>query len=254
LVQADKMASLGLLVSGIAHEINNPNNYISLSAPLLRKAWESLSPCIQECRQRLGDMVIGTIPLPEFMENIGKLMDGIEEGSRKIKRIVASLKDYARQDSLEMRAVDINTVAKSAVNLTMPLIKKRTKNFSISCTPSPLIIKGNLQRLEQVVINLVQNACESLASEVQSIQVRCEEQGGKAALLVTDTGCGIQPENMNKIVDPFFTTKRESGGTGLGLSVSLGIVKEHGGEMLFQSEMGKGTTVTLLFNSMEPNG
>jgi polar amino acid transport system substrate-binding protein len=147
-----------------------------------------------------------------------------------------------------MHDVDINVVVRSAINLTMPHIKKKTKHFSVEYAAAPLHINGNLQRLEQVVINLVQNACDALTDDTQSISVRCVARDDKAAIVVADTGSGILPENLAKIVDPFFTTKRESGGTGLGLSVSMGIIKEHHGDMNFESEPGNGTTVTLLFN------
>jgi len=247
LIQADKMASLGVLVSGIAHEINNPNNYISLSTPLLRSAWETIAPAVKNKPDCFDGLTVGSIPLPEFMGGIGTLIDGIEEGSQKIKNIVNRLKDYARQDSLEISTLDINAVVKSAVNILYPFIKKKTVNFSMKFTPEPVFIDGNSQRLEQVVINLVQNSCDALASPDQSVEIRCEARSDGAAIIISDTGCGIPQENLNKIVDPFFTTKRATGGTGLGLSVSMGIIREHNAQMLFSSEPGKGTTVTLLF-------
>lgn len=249
LVRANKMTSLGFLVSGVAHEINNPANYISMSAPLLRRAWESVMPFINNSRGGDGgDILVGGMNFQEFARNLDRLMEGIEEGARRIKRIVADLKDYVHQSPGDLcRVIDLNTVVQTTVNIMGAAIKKRTKRFSLTLHESPLSVKGNPQRLEQVVINLVQNACDALTAPEQSLSVSVERCDAPfVAVVVRDEGCGIRPEDLPKIADPFFTTKREKGGTGLGLSVSAGIVKDHGGQLKFESAVGKGTTVFML--------
>jgi PAS domain S-box-containing protein len=248
LIQADKMASLGVMVSGIAHEINNPNNFITMSMPLLRQAWESILPVVEQYEKQGGALKIGSMDYAEFMQNFDQLMNGITEGSKRIKRIVSDLKDYARIETMDMnRMFDLNEVTQSAVNLMNNMIRKRTKTFSLELFKNRLPVKGNAQRLEQVIVNLIHNACDALTSSEQSISITTDVRGNnRTALVVTDHGCGIAPEDLSKITDPFYTTKRETGGTGLGLSISAGIVKDHGGELQFQSEPGKGTTVTLI--------
>ncbi len=253
LIQADKMASLGVMVSGIAHEINNPNNFITMSMPLLRQAWESILPAVEQYRKQGGSLKIGSMDYAEFMKNFDQLMNGVTEGSQRIKRIVADLKDYARIDTMDMnRVFDLNEVTGSAVNLMNSMIRTRTKAFSLTLYNDRLPVKGNVQRLEQVIVNLIHNACDALTSPDQSISVITELRGdSRVALVIADRGCGIVREDLPRITDPFFTTKREKGGTGLGLSISAGIVKDHGGELQFQSEPGKGTVVTLLLPAGE---
>jgi len=251
LVQADKLVSLGLLVSGIVHEINNPNNFISLSTPLLRKAWDCIVPVLERHTNETKDLQIGSIAFQEFVGNIDKLLCGIEEGSRRITRIVSDLKDYSRFDTQNLKClIDLNAVVKSALTLMEPMTKKSTKNLKSIMHEAPLIIEGNYQRLEQVLINLIHNACDALRSCDESITITTNPGKNKDVVItVKDEGCGICKSDLDKLVEPFFTTKREKGGTGLGLSVSAGIVKDHNGKMLFESEPGKGTTVTLIFNT-----
>lgn len=249
LVQADKMISLGLLVSGVAHEINNPNNYIMLNIPLLRKVWETVLPVLKEyCREK-EDFKIKHMSFLEFSENVIPLMDGIAEGSKKIQNIVADLKNYARMD--QPRAfleVDLNRVVQSAVNLIFVYIRKACSRFSCVLLEEPLIIKGSFQKMEQVAVNLIQNAVDSLTDPGQKIQVETfkDTANGKAGIRISDEGKGIAPEDLSRITDPFFTTKRDSGGTGLGLSITHGIIKDHEGELIFNSTPGKGTVVTIL--------
>ena len=248
LIQADKLMSLGILVAGIAHEINNPNNYISLSLSLLRKSWESLKPFFDKHKSDLDKVYIGSMQFQEFLLNIDTLFSGISEGSQRIKRIVSDLKDYARQDTLDFSGiVDVNKIVLSSVNLMNSMIKKHTKFFFLNLFSGEILIKGNAQKLEQVVINLIHNACDALLSCDQEIRVSTElGDDQQAVIVVSDKGCGILRENLSKITDPFFTTKRNKGGTGLGLSVSAGIIKDHKGTMLFESEPGKGTKVTII--------
>ena len=248
LIHADKLMSLGILVAGVAHEINNPNNYISLSISLLRKAWENLLPFVETKQNELQEINIGSMPFSEFVLNINTLFNGIAEGSQRIKRIVSDLKDYARHDSFEFNHdTDINKVVSSSVNLMNNIIKKHTNIFTLNLSEDPVFIKGNPQKLEQVIINLIHNACDALTSKDQSIVVSTGlKDKDHAVIVVSDQGCGIPKEIINKITVPFFTTKRNKGGTGLGLPVSARIIKDHKGELYFESEPGKGTIVTVL--------
>jgi PAS domain S-box-containing protein len=244
LQQADKMASLGVLVSGVAHEINNPNNFISLNTPILKSAWESAMPVLEEYYKNNSSFEMGGVSYEDMKDMMPELFEGLEDGTTRIASIVNDLKNYARKDVSNYEfSVDVNQVVNNAVNLLNNQLKNGTKNFSIELMESPVFIKGNSQKLEQVVVNLLQNGCNALMSKDRSLSIDIKEDDGFCLIKVIDEGVGIPKEYMGQLTDPFFTTRRSSGGTGLGLSVSAGIIKEHGGELTFESEVDKGTTV-----------
>jgi len=172
----------------------------------------------------------------------------MQDGAKRIKRIVNDLKDFARRDDLaDKTPIDLNGVVRTALRLVEPTVRKATNRLHVEYDDGIPLVLGNGQRIEQVVINLVLNACQALpdADRGISISTRYNQTTESAILVVRDEGVGISPENLSRLTDPFFTTKRESGGTGLGLSVSDGIIKEHGGNLWFESTPGAGTTVTL---------
>jgi signal transduction histidine kinase len=248
LVHLDKMAALGTLVSGVAHEINNPNNFIMLNAPVLSDACKSVMPILDEYYAANGEFLMGGLPYSEMRENIPALFSGIFEGAKRIKNIVDNLKGFARVETPDMtQSVDMNAVVKSALGLLGNLIRKSTRNFTADYAGDPPVLKGNFQRIEQVVVNLVQNACEALPDRHKGIRIKVRSDRGAQKVVVTvqDEGVGIPANHLPHVLDPFFTTKRNIGGTGLGLSVSSGIVNDHGGSIDFASTVGKGTTVTL---------
>jgi len=250
LVQADKMISLGVLISGVAHEINNPNSIAMLNTSMLFRAWESARPILDEYYRENGDFLVAGLQYSEMCEQIPRLFLELEESARRIKNIVHDLKDYARQDTTRhMEPVDLNEIAKAAVRLNHNKIKNATRNFSTDLAPDLPPIRGNRQRLEQVLINLIQNSCEALTGQDAAISIasRYEATSDEVEILVHDQGTGIAEEIINRITDPFFTTKRSYGGTGLGLSVSAGIIKEHQGRLRFASSPEDGTTATISF-------
>jgi len=248
LIQADKMATLGILVSGIAHEINNPNTFILLNARIFSKIWNSAMPILDRYYQENGDFNLAGMPYSQAYERIGLLVSGISEGSQRIQRIVQGLKDYARLDPGDMnQSVNINSVVEASILIVNNLIKKSTEKFTYEYGRDIPSIRGNAQRLEQVIINLLTNACQSLQDKSKglSISTSYDKSSGRAVIEVCDEGIGISPDDLKHIMDPFFTTKRSSGGTGLGLSISHNIVSSHKGELNFISELGKGTKVIL---------
>ena len=249
MTQASKMVALGTLVSGMAHEINNPNNFIMLNAPLLLEAWESGRPILEEYYEKHGDFLLGGMKYSEMRENIPILFSGIFDGSKRIKQIVEDLRDFARRDTSDMTQwVDVNAVLKSAVTLLSNTIMKSTNHFSTEYGKNLPLLKGNFQRFEQVIINLIQNACQALPDPQGGISVTTSYDEKKRSILISiqDEGMGIPPEALPRIMEPFFTTKRDSGGLGLGLSISSRIVKEHGGALAFISEPRKGTTAKII--------
>ncbi len=253
LVQADKMAALGVLVSGVAHEINNPTGLILLDIPILKRAHRDTAPILEEHFRERGDFPIGGVPYTEMRDEIPRIHDEMLEGAHRIKRIVNDLKDFARRDDTgDKGAMDFTAVVKTAIRLVDPTIRKATNSFTAACEEGLPQVWGNAQRIEQVVVNLLLNACQALPDTARKIalDIRHDREQGQVVLQLRDEGVGIDPEHLSRLTDPFFTTKRDSGGTGLGLSVSAGIVKEHGGTLTFESEVGKGTTVTLMLPAM----
>lgn len=250
LQQADKMISLGLLVSGVAHEINNPNSIALLNVPILFRAWESAKPILDEFYGENSDFSIGGIEYANMRHEIPRIFMELEESAVRIKQIVVELKDYARQEtSGQMVAVNINDAVQSAVRLTSNTIQKRTRKFVTHYAEEDLMVEGNKQRLSQVVINLIQNSLEALENTQKSLTIstRYNAKVDGVEITIADEGTGIAPEDLKQVTDPFFTTKRNIGGTGLGLSVSAGIVKEHNGLMNFSSELEVGTQVEIVF-------
>jgi PAS domain S-box-containing protein len=249
LMQASKMVALGTLVSGVAHEINNPNNFIMLNTPILSEAWHNALPILEDYYRENGDFVLGGMKYSEIRENISRLFSGILDGSKRIKQIVDDLKNYVREESSDLtQPVDVNGVMKSAVSLVSNMIKKATNHFSVALAEDLPTLKGNFQRLEQVMINFIQNACQAVPDNSRGIRVstRFDRERDYIVVTVEDEGTGIPPDILPHIRDPFFTTRHDKGGVGLGLSISSRIVEEHCGTMEFTSEPGKGTTVSVL--------
>ncbi|MEW6593604.1 MAG: response regulator [Thermodesulfobacteriota bacterium] len=250
LIEADKMASLGVLVAGVAHEINNPNNFITMNTPILRQAWEDFAPILEAHLADHGDFTVAGIPYTEMRHHVPELFAGIADGSERIRKIVLNLRDYARQGTAAMdQLFDLNQVVRAALTLLANPLKKATSHLTVEYGEALPLIRGNFQRAEQVVINLIQNAYQSLADPEQrlTIAISTDKKRKEVVLRVRDSGCGIAKKNLRHIQDPFFTTRRDTGGTGLGLSISAGIMEEHGGRLRFTSQPGKGTTASAIF-------
>ncbi len=246
LFQAAKMASLGTLVSGVAHEINNPITSVMLNAPILGKVWSSVTPLLDKICREDGDFHVGNMSYSQLRERVPVLLSDIEDGAMRVKGIVGDLKDFARQTPSEMNdVVDINTAVSKAIALVKNLIKKSTNHFLVDYGENLPQFKGNAQRVEQVVINLLVNSCQALKDSEQSLKVTTghNKRSYKLVVEIRDKGVGMPPEVLKRIKDPFFTTKRDDGGTGLGLSISDRIIQDHGGTIEFSSQSNKGTTV-----------
>lgn len=247
LIQADKMASLGILVSGVAHEINNPNNFILLNGRFLEKVWEDIYPILQKYFNENGDFVVSGMMFSEADEKIIRSIIDIGKGSKRIQNIVQNLTEYARKDSGVLSyEVDIKKVVEFAIKIVDNLIRNSTEHFMLNIDDDLPKLKGNSQQLEQVFINLITNACQSLKEKSNSITLNVMQKGELILCEVIDEGIGIEEEDLKYILDPFFTTKRESGGTGLGLSISYKIIKAHGGELKLSSRSGYGTKAEII--------
>ena len=252
LIHADKMASLGLLVAGVAHEINNPNTSIMLNVPLLTKIWEDVLPILEDHEARHGAFTLANLPIKNAKEEIPRLLSGIAGGSERVKHIVENLRNFGRlNEGRNLGPIAINDVVEFAVSLLEGQIDRFTDSFSVEYGRDIPMFEGDFQEIEQVVINLINNACQAVSSRASGISVATVHHDGHVLVRVSDEGEGIPEQNLNKIMDPFFTTRGDEGGTGLGLSVSFGIVKQHGGSLEFDSTLGRGTTATILLPALD---
>lgn len=256
MMQTDKMVSLGTLVSGVAHEINNPISSIMLNIKVFDKFWQAAQPVIDGYYEENGSFDVGTMAYPDLRDRMPQLLQFSYEGVERVKRIVGDLKEFSGQKPSDIvEPVNLNEVVEKATGLISSLIKKATTNFQIEYYENMPIFPGNSQRLGQVVINLVVNACQALTDPRQKVLLKTGylEESEEVFLEVIDEGPGMAPDVLERAKDPFFTTKRDSNGTGLGLSISDTIIRNHGGWLSFQSVKGEGTTATFRLPRYSPN-
>ncbi len=257
LLQADKMISLGTLVAGVAHEINNPIGLIALGAPTLRSAWEAALPVLDAHDAAGGGLEVDEMAWADLRAEMPGLLDAMESGVRRIRTIVEHLGRFSRDQSISLSAeIDLNGVIDATLALLENPIRKATHRLSVVQTPDLPLVRGNFQRLEQILVNLILNACHALPDPDRALEIRTDVDaaGARAVLTVRDEGAGIPPENLKRVRDPFFTTRRESGGTGLGLAITARIVEQHDGRLDIRSEPGRGTAVEISFPSSETFG
>lgn len=243
-----RLASIGVLSAGVAHEINNPNNAIQFNASLVSKAWKEITKILDEYQEENGDFALGGLPYSEVRDTFPKLLSDISGNSERIRRIVLNLKHMARQDEGEYdQVIDVQAVLETAMMILHNQIQKHTDNCSLHIPEGVPRIRGNSQQLEQVFINVLLNALQALTERSQSVQISVVHRPVSQCvdIQVRDQGCGVNERNIGRLTEPFFTTRKETGGTGLGLSISRSIMEKHGGKLLFESQVGKGTKVTI---------
>jgi len=250
LLQADKMSSIGALSAGVIHEINNPNNYIAMNARMLSKAWTDIMPILDGYYRENGNFSVAGIPYNDARTEIQKLTTGIQDGSERIKEISARLRAFATTvPRLPADLFDINKAVEKAVEFTRYEIQNSTRSLIVRLSDTVPPVAGNARQIVQVLINLITNACQALSSKNQAIRIATEgtdEKPPAVKIIVEDEGRGIPSEDLPFVTNPFFSTKRDKGGIGLGLSISNDIVTRHNGKMRVQSETGKGTRVEVL--------
>jgi PAS domain S-box-containing protein len=250
LIQASKMTALGTLVSGVAHEINNPNQLVLMNATLLRSAWDDALPVLDAHRQEQGEFRLAGLAYAEMRANVPALLREVQDGARRIERIVRDLKDFARPPGGGTRKpYALNDAVQRALRLLSHSIRTRTGRFEVVLAGDVPMMVGDVQQVEQVVVNLVINALEALPDRERGVRVTTAFDPAERAVVleVRDEGVGIPADHLARLCDPFFTTKRESGGTGLGLAITSTLVRGHGGRLTFSSEPGRGTSAVVRF-------
>lgn len=251
-VHQEKMASIGQLAAGVAHEINNPMGFITSNLSTLAKYVERLSGFIrlQRCAVEGCDGAVvselremeRSIRLDFILDDIGTLIRESLDGADRVRHIVKSLKSFSRADDGERAVTDINSCIESAITITWNEIKyKATLEKELSDLPGVLCSPN---QLNQVFMNLLINAVQAIEKEGK-ITVRTWRDGSRVCASVSDSGCGIPADIVSRIFEPFFTTKKVGAGTGLGLSISYELIQRHGGDILVDSVPGKGSTFTV---------
>lgn len=246
--KSSRLAAIGELAAGVAHEINNPNSVIQLNLKTVQSVIGETCNILETYRQEVGDFELGGMPFSVLRQELPQLVADALECSGRISRIVEDLKDFSRQgEPGEIELVELNDVVQTAARLVNASIQKATNRFELHFAPALPPVRGSFQRLEQVVVNLILNACQALTATDQAISLTtCHCPAScQVRLTVRDEGAGIRPQDLPLITEPFFTTRRRSGGTGLGLSVSQRIVEDHGGTLQFTTSPETGTLVTL---------
>ncbi|MDE2925517.1 MAG: ATP-binding protein [Acidobacteriota bacterium] len=247
LVQSEKMASLGQLVAGIAHEIKNPLNFIYGNTDFLRQYVQKLEEVIRFYDSHSGlkpddretlDSLRRRINYDFVIEDLDRLMDNFEEGAQRIHAIIGDLRTFSRMDVDKTQRVPIQEPLDLALNLLHNEYRDRIriqKDYGdvppVECHPG---------RLSQVFMNVLSNACQAIPGRGE-IRIRTSTDNGEAVIEIEDDGSGIRKEHLGKVFEPFFTTKAVGQGTGLGLSISYGIVQQHQGSIQVESEVGHGT-------------
>ncbi len=246
LQQADKLASIGQLISGIGHEINNPNQFIKGNIKIIEQSLADMLPIIDEYHKEHPDLKIARLKYDFFRENILMLVRDMAQGSERIKNIVEGLKRFARRDEGHLiDKVDINTLIDESARLVHKEVNK-TADIELDLARELPTFVGNYQKIEQVIINLLINAGQAIPEGRRGrIKIATKFEDGNVVVDVMDNGKGMSENTLKHIFDPFFTTRRGRGGTGLGLSIAYGIIEEHKGTISVTSRVGDGTTFTI---------
>ncbi len=263
LVQSEKMASIGTLAAGVAHEINNPVGFVMSNVKTLSEYIETYNGAIEritliqkETDRDEQQCLLGALhawlqgqDMDFLQEDVSELLSDTLDGTARIKDIVAGLKEFSHVDqSTDFKPADLN----EAIEQTLKIANNELKYNANVVTRLDDIstVNCNVGQIRQVLLNLIINAGHAVG-EQGNILIKSGQTDKHIFISVTDNGCGIDPALQKKIFDPFFTTKDIGKGTGLGLSIAYGIMEEHGGVIRVQSTPGKGTRFTLLFPAQE---
>ena len=252
-LQQEKMASIGQLAAGVAHEINNPIGFITSNLNSLGKYLSRMSDFIHLQRRALaspGDASLReevrqkekSLKMSFILDDSMKIIEESLDGSERVQKIVQSLKSFSRSDDGKRAPADINECFESAVNIVWNEIKyKAALKRELGLLPQTLCYPN---QLNQVFMNFLINAVQAIENQ-GTISVRTWHEDGSIWVSVSDTGCGIPPEVVSRVFEPFFTTKEVGKGTGLGLSISYDVIKRHDGDIWVESTPGHGTTFTI---------
>ncbi len=254
LLHSEKMASLGRLVAGVAHELNNPISFVLGNVVALKKYLGRLGRYLDAVERMPVPEPVATLRaqlgIERLLSDLPSLIDGTIEGAERTRNVVDGLRRFSAPRGDAQQRIDLVPVIERAV---LWVSKAMPDHFQVVMElPASLPIVGNADQLQQVVMNLVQNAGDAIRANKPGrlkISGRCE--GERTVLDFTDNGMGIDPDNLPKLFDPFFTTKPVGKGMGLGLAISYGIVERHGGTLTAANACGGGAVFTLALPTHE---
>jgi signal transduction histidine kinase len=251
LIHSEKMASLGLLVAGVAHELNNPISYVHSNLEFIEDYTERLAGMMKAYSdalhsddpvQNYGDERQESTLVETTLKTLRELIASCKEGTGRVKKIVLDLRIFSRTDDIGLVLTDLHEGIASTLNLLAKQYRNRIvvhRDYGslplVECYPS---------QINQVFMNLLQNAAQAIPGQGE-VWIRTSADSGWVKIIIRDNGVGIPEDQLNRIFDPFFTTKPVGAGTGLGLSISYGIIEKHGGRIRATSKVGEGTEFTL---------
>ena len=253
LQQAQKMETLGTLVAGVAHEINNPINLIMYNIPLLQKIWADFIPVLKARQQMEPNQKFGGFDYDFLADNLVQLIADMEMAAHRVAKTVSDLKNFSRQSNVAEKApLQVNSAVGNAMRLAQTTLRTSAVEVNIQLGEDLPDIEGNLQSIEQIILNIIINAVQAIDHNQGKIDITTgfRNQDGRVCIRITDNGQGISTAISDKIFLPFITDKQSEGGTGLGLSVSYSLVKAHEGEIIFDTTPGEGTSFTVYLPSV----
>lgn len=255
LVQQEKLASIGLLAAGVAHEINTPTGYVVSNLDTLSDYINDIKQCHQQLKsnstldKQQYEQAVQQFDLAYIMEDLPSLIDTTIDGMRRIKGIVDDLRAYSREGEQSHQQACIDDLITETLHLTENQLKYHVDVVKdLNCKT---VFYCEVNKLSQVFLNLIINAGQAIEGEGK-LTIRSQEYSGHIEVVFADNGCGMDKETLLKLFDPFFTTKPLGKGTGIGLYIANDIIRNHQGEIKVDSELGKGTTFTVILPKLEP--
>lgn len=259
LVQADKLVSLGTMASGIAHEIANPTNAITSNAAFLKESYNYFLVDLDDYYGGGKGRLIGTLPYNQAKQKVQEGLDGIIRSADRISHIISTMRNFYTRLKPELQeSVDLNRMIRSAVALSKTELDKANIHLKLECEQALPPVKGSFQQLEQVIVNLLLNAIQAITENKERQQHKVSgdkkeikifttyiEKKKIIKIIIQDSGMGMDQETLKHIQEPFYSTRIEKGGSGLGLYISGKIINDHGARIEFSSTYGKGTQVTI---------